>query len=59
MDKLTRPSKSDKPSGGFMATFVHRPRLFVGAAIMLVTYLAFRFEAREATRLLVAWNVGA
>ena len=26
---------------------------------MVVTYLAFRFEVREATRLLVAWNVGA
>jgi uncharacterized membrane protein len=26
---------------------------------MIVTYLAFRFEVREATRLLIAWNVGA
>jgi uncharacterized membrane protein len=52
-------NRPDNPSTGFFATFVHRPRLFVGAVIMVVTYLAFRFEAREATRLLVAWNVGA
>jgi uncharacterized membrane protein len=52
------PPKAAKPEG-IVATFSHRPRLLVGAAIMVVAYFAFRFEMREATRLLVAWNVGA
>jgi uncharacterized membrane protein len=51
--------KAVKASGGFLATFSHRPRLLAGAAIMVVAYFAFRFDVREATRLLIAWNVGA
>jgi uncharacterized membrane protein len=53
------PSKTDSVKGGFLATLGHRPRLLAGAAIMVAAYFAFRFDAREATRLLVAWNVGA
>jgi uncharacterized membrane protein len=40
-------------------TFAHRPRLLAGAILVVVTYLAFRFDVREATHLLIAWNVGA
>jgi uncharacterized membrane protein len=54
------PPKAKKPQGGFLTTFVHRPRLIAGAIIMVVAYFAtFPFALREATRLLVAWNIGA
>ncbi len=49
----------DEDSGGFLVTLVHRPRLLAGAVIMVATYFVFPFALREATRLLVAWNVGA
>jgi uncharacterized membrane protein len=52
---------ADKAPVGFWATFAHRPRLLVGAILMVATYVALRVgvEIREATRLLIAWNVGA
>jgi uncharacterized membrane protein len=53
---------ADLESGGFLVTLAHRPRLLAGAILMVVTYLvlfAFPFFVREATRLLIAWNVGA
>jgi uncharacterized membrane protein len=42
-------------------TFAHRPRLLAGAILMVAAYIALRAgaEIREATRLLIAWNVGA
>ena len=42
-------------------TFTHRPRLLVGALLMVATYVLLRLgvDLREATRLLIAWNVGA
>jgi uncharacterized membrane protein len=42
-----------------VGAFEHRPRLLLGALLMVATYVACRFEIREATRLLIAWNVGA
>jgi uncharacterized membrane protein len=50
---------ADEESGGFLVTLTHRPRLLAGAAIMVAAYFAFPLAVREATRLLVAWNVGA
>jgi uncharacterized membrane protein len=53
---------ADEESGGFLVTLAHRPRLLAGAILMVVTYLAlfaFPLFVREATRLLIAWNVGA
>ncbi len=46
---------------GLLGTFAHRPRLLAGAILMVVAYVALRLgvEIREATRLLIAWNVGA
>jgi uncharacterized membrane protein len=53
--------KAGKSAGGFLATFAHRPRLLAGAAIMVAAYIPLQFavDIREATRLLVAWNIGA
>ena len=47
---------ADKAPVGFWATFAHRPRLLVGAILMVATYVALRVgvEIREATRLLIA-----
>ena len=57
------PPPSDKPpaKGGYLSDFAHRPRLLTGAALMVAAYIALRAGAdvREATRLLIAWNVGA
>jgi uncharacterized membrane protein len=53
------PPKTGKASSGFLATFSHRPRLLAGGILMVATYVALRLEIREATRLLVSWNVGA
>jgi uncharacterized membrane protein len=46
---------------GFWATFAHRPRLLAGAVLMVAAYVPLQLgvEIREATRLLIAWNVGA
>jgi len=59
----TPPSPAaDEASGGFLITLAHRPRLIAGAALMVATYLALIVAPvveREATRLLVAWNVGS
>jgi uncharacterized membrane protein len=52
--------KTDKASSGFLTTFAHRPRLLAGGILMVAAYAALRFDdIREATRLLLAWNVGA
>jgi uncharacterized membrane protein len=55
------PQRAGKAAGGFLATFSHRPRLLVGAAIMIAAYIPLQLgvDIREATRLLIAWNVGA
>ena len=45
---------------GFLRTMRRRPRLYVGAAIMIVVYFALAGAGlREATRALVAWNAGS
>jgi uncharacterized membrane protein len=49
---------ADEEQGGFLVTLAHRPRLLAGAVIMVAAYFAFPLHVREATRLLVAWNVG-
>ena len=59
MSNAPRPPKADKASGGILASFAHRPRLLIGAAIMVVAYVVVPHDFREATRLLIAWNVGA
>ena len=59
MPKAPRPPKAEKGSGGILATFAHRPRLIAGAAIMVVAYVFVPHVFREATRLLIAWNLGA
>jgi len=59
MPKSPPPPKAHAASRGIVGTFAHRPRLLGGAILMVAAYLAFRFDVREATRLLVAWNVGA
>ena len=53
------PPKAVAASGGILAKIAHRPRLLAGAALMVATYFLYPFAGREATRLLVAWNVGA
>src|SRR5437879_4809165 len=53
------PPKADAASGGILANLAHRPRLLAGAILMVATYFLFPFAVREATRLLIAWNVGA
>ena len=50
--------EADEETGGFLVTLVHRPRLLAGAAIMVAAYFAFPVAVREATRLLIAWNLG-
>ena len=50
---------ADEESGGFLVTLAHRPRLLAGAIIMVATYFVFPFAVRHATRLLIAWNLGA
>jgi uncharacterized membrane protein len=53
---------ADSDSGGFLTTLAHRPRLIAGAALMVAAYVVLGFAPlveREATRLLVAWNIGA
>jgi uncharacterized membrane protein len=45
---------------GFARTMRRRPRLYSGAAIMIVAYFALAPAGlREATRALVAWNAGS
>src|SRR5271154_7057564 len=59
--KPTPAPKADKTSSGFLATFAHRPRLLAGAILMVAAYIPLQLgvEIREATRLLIAWNIGA
>jgi uncharacterized membrane protein len=63
--KAPPPPRTDKPAvkapAGFFATFAHRPRLLAGAALMVAAYVPLQLgvDIREATRLLIAWNVGA
>jgi uncharacterized membrane protein len=67
-DKAPGPPKpppgSAQPAAkphGFLGTFAHRPRLLAGAILMVAAYIPLQLgvEIREATRLLIAWNVGA
>jgi uncharacterized membrane protein len=50
-----------KAPAGSLATFAHRPRLLAGAILVVAAYVVLRLgvDIREATRLLIAWNVGA
>jgi uncharacterized membrane protein len=63
--KLPAAPSAGKPAAkaavAFWATFAHRPRLLIGAAIMILAYVPLRLgvDIREATRLTIAWNVGA
>jgi uncharacterized membrane protein len=63
--KAPPPARTDKTariaSTGYLATFAHRPRLLAGAALMVAAYVPLKLgvDIREATRLLIAWNVGA
>jgi uncharacterized membrane protein len=61
LPKSPPPSGAGKAAVGSLATFAHRPRLLLGAVLMVAAYIPLRLGAdiREATRLLVAWNVGA
>jgi uncharacterized membrane protein len=59
MSNAPPPPEAEKASGGILASFAHRPRLIAGAAIMVATYVFVPHDIREATRLLIAWNVGA
>jgi uncharacterized membrane protein len=65
MPKAPPPPRADKAAVkapvGFLATFAHRPRLLAGAALMVAAYVPLQLgvDIREATRLLIAWNVGA
>jgi uncharacterized membrane protein len=43
----------------FLAGFRHRRRIIVGAALSVATYFLVPPNYSEATRLLLAWNVGA
>ena len=58
---LPPASRAAKASFGFPANFAHRPRLVAGAILVVAAYVALRVgvDIREATRLLIAWNVGA
>ncbi len=47
------------PKGKRPARWARRPRLIIGAALMVVTYFVVPRDFREATRLLIAWNAGA
>ena len=53
------PSGAEQASGGVLRSFTHRPRLLIGAGLMVVAYLLTPGSLREPTRLLIAWNVGA
>jgi uncharacterized membrane protein len=63
--KTPLPPTAGKPdtqsSLGFLGTFAHRPRLLAGAVLMIAAYIPLQLgvDIREATRLLIAWNVGA
>jgi uncharacterized membrane protein len=63
--KTPPPPRTDKTivkaPVGFLGTFAHRPRLLAGAVLMVAAYIPLQLgvEIREATRLLIAWNVGA
>jgi uncharacterized membrane protein len=73
MPKSPPPPRANKAAGtpnapppvkaptGYVATFAHRPRLLAGAALMVAAYVLLQLgvDIREATRLLIAWNVGA
>ena len=61
MTPLAPPGASAQSSAGGSAwTVKRRPRLYIGAAVMIVAYFALTGAGlREATRALVAWNVGS
>ena len=63
--KSPPPPTAGQPAGiglvSYWTTFAHRPRLLAGAIVIVAAYIALRVGAdiREATRVLLAWNVGA
>jgi uncharacterized membrane protein len=59
--RMSKPrlTQKDETSGGFLANVAHRPRLFAGAVLMVLAYFLVPSGVREATRLVIAWNVGA
>ena len=62
MSKLTPTPAAEEEPGGFLDTLAHRPRLLVGAFIIVATYFVLLFAPiviRESTRLVMAWNVGS
>ena len=62
MSNAPPPAEAEKPRRGAFATFAtfaHRPRLLVGAGVMIVSYVFVPHTMREPTRLLMAWNLGS
>ena len=59
MSKAPPAHKGERSWGRSLPGWAHRPRLIIGAALMVVTYLVVPRDFREATRLLIAWNAGA
>jgi uncharacterized membrane protein len=45
--------------GGLIAAIRHRPRIYICAIVAIIVYFATPHDTREATRALIAWNVGA
>jgi uncharacterized membrane protein len=45
--------------GGLVAAIRHRPRIYICALVVVLVYFATPHDIREATRALIAWNVGA
>src|SRR6202789_385185 len=63
--KAPPPPRTDKAAVkgpvGFLGTFAHRTRVHAGASVMFAAYVPLQLsvDIREATRLLIACNVGA
>jgi uncharacterized membrane protein len=57
----TPPPATGKPASAPVLVWLgrHRPRLLIAAALIAIVYLATPGIFREATRALIAWNVGA
>jgi len=45
--------------GGLVAAIRHRPRIYICALVVVIVYFVTPHDMREATRALIAWNVGA
>jgi len=54
--EITAPKSP--PFAGLVTALRKRPRLFIAAAVTIVAYFLTPSDFREATRALVAWNVG-